>query len=198
MHAAMNGDRVDVSHPKVVAWVGPIESSFVYGMTLAMARELGLIQRPKIQPLLRETAVTVGEFATIIGKPPAEAAELLHGEFAVAVIPPGHISVEEFAARADVDDDEVVAALETDLASALLPSGRIDLGHPASLAFMAARPFDRTASGDIAGTKTILGTPWLAPACVGEDVDLDHAVARAFMARADGRVRTDAELEAAI
>ncbi|HEX3853325.1 MAG TPA: hypothetical protein VHW01_20315 [Polyangiaceae bacterium] len=194
----MIGDRVDAAHPACRAWVGPVPAGrWVYGMPVEMAIRDGMIEpapAPASAVLMRETALTVPEFAQQLGVSVEEAERACREELASALIPPGHVSAAEFAQRADLPIDEVLAAVADELAEALLPSGRLDLGHSASLRFMAARPFERLASGDPA-VHTINGEPYLAPACVGEDIDIDHPVARAFLARCHGRVQTDEELE---
>lgn len=192
----MIGNRVDAGHPACVSWVGPVpDGAGVYGMPVEMARKLGMIERaPAAAVLIRENALTVPELAERLGEPVAEVARACRNELAPALIPPGQVSAGEFAERADVTVDEVLAALANELAEALLPSGRLDLGHAASLRFMASRPFERLANGDPA-VHAINCEPYLAPACVGEDIDIDHPVARVFLARCHGRVQTDEELE---
>jgi hypothetical protein len=167
----------------------------VYGMTLAMAIEDGMVELPpRAAVLLTETMPTIPEAAERLGVPLGEFIESCRSELADAIIPDGHISAAEFAERAEVEPQEVLDALDGELAPALLPSGRLDLGHAVSLAFMAARPFARLANGDPDAPNYIGGEPWLSPACMGDDVDVAHPVTRAFFARCHGRVPTDAEL----
>jgi hypothetical protein len=172
--ALLPGGRVDLAHPAVRAWLNE-------ALPADFAERAGLGVRHDV--LMREIALTLEQLATKTGVPPEELRTALEGPLATAVVAPGHVAADEFAARAEVPVRLVVAAARGgELANALLPGGRLDLGHPAALAFMAARPFRRDKTGDPI-CPDIGGRGFLVPALVGEDIDLDHPVARCWCAR---------------
>ncbi len=71
----------------------------------------------------------------------------------------------------------------------------IDLGHGATLAFLAKHPFARDADGD-----PVVPDAWRNEVdldlVLGEMVDINDAIARAFIARARGRVLEESEIDA--
>ena len=111
------------------------------------------------------------------------------GRLEKAVIPAGHVSASEFACRAGAPLHAVMEALGGELEPALLDSGRLDLAHPAALAFMAAHPLNGQDPPEVNGEG------FLARACAGEDqIDVAHPVSVRFLARWLGRVPTDADI----
>ena len=147
LSAAMVGDRIDLAHPVVVAWI-----------------------RDRVP------------------RPPAPACG---GCGAFAGTPYVGISQAEFVRRAEVPPDVVYVALGGELAPALLPSGRLDIGHPASLAFLARYPLARSAFDDPLDPP-IDGHDFTCPAHIDENRhDVRHPVYQAFLARYFGRIPTD-------
>jgi hypothetical protein len=93
-----------------------------------------------------------------------------------------------FAAMADCAEADVYRAIPAGLGEALDPDRMLlDITHPAALEFFAAHPIGK--DGPTNGG-------WLAPAAVGDHINLKHPRARVFLARAWGRVPTEAELTA--
>jgi hypothetical protein len=158
---------------------------------------------PACQRFLAEVGADAGVLIDETALSPREAAEQkgvsvktvladMHGSLAAAVIPIEHVSAGVYALLAQMSVIEVEAAVRGALRPALTASRRIDVGHPASLAFLAAHPFARLPNGDPDAPEG-----FLAPACVGDDeIDLNHPFARAYFARLDGRVATEAEIDA--
>jgi len=142
--------------------------------------------------LLVEDGLTLAEFAKRKGVSVAKVRKALDGPLAAARIPAWHVSATEFAQRSGVSLREVERAALDELRAAVLANGRLDLSHPASLKFMASHPF--AADDDV--PPVIDGAGFLMPALVGEDIDMDHPIARVFLARSWGRVPTDAEIAA--
>lgn len=93
------------------------------------------------------------------------------------------VTFEEFANRAGVTVDAVRQAVQDELARAMTPDG-LDLGHAAALEFMARQPFEEDPPDG-----------FLAPACVGESIDVQHPVARAYLSRLWGVAATDSEID---
>ncbi|MEO7037663.1 MAG: hypothetical protein ABI548_27140 [Polyangiaceae bacterium] len=168
LHAALVADRVDAGHPAVVAWVGPVTLAMPYGLPLREARELGLIQRPTV--------------------PACGACGQLYAGGVYAGTP-----VAEFAERAETSLRVVTAALTSDLAPALLEDGRINIGHPAALAFLARYPLARNVHDDPLDPP-IDGHDFTCPASIDESRhDVRHPIYQAFLARYFGRVPTEAD-----
>jgi hypothetical protein len=177
-------DRVDVAHTVVVRW------AISRGLDPIVLLDIGSRERSRRPVLLvEETAPSVGDFARSVGAHPTD----VMAEVSDALVPPGHISVTEFAWRAGVRPSEVIAAVDRgELQPAVLKNGRLDLGHPAALEFMAAHPYKTDRRGNLIG-----GDGHLAGAMVGEQINVDHPFARAVIARSLGRVATEADFEAA-
>lgn len=185
--ARLEDGAVDVRHPVLrqharVHWgVDPAE----------LAHPLPVPRRPvPRQPLpqlaLLPRIIDLGEFAEMLGLPVDEViADFSKPPLSDAIIPRGHVSVSQFAELAEVPTRDVVLACRGKLGRAVTQRGLLDLCHPASLAFMHAHPF---------GENVPAG--YLAAACVGEEIDVDHPVARVFLARSglrDGRLPDVAE-----
>jgi hypothetical protein len=110
------------------------------------------------------------------------------GALEAAAIPVGHVSVSQFARLSGFAIPVVFLHLDLGLAAAVTRTRRIDITHPVALALFARNPFKRDAKGD-----PIAPNFDLSPACVGDDIDVDHPIARVFLARCLGSVPTDAD-----
>jgi len=170
LRAACIGRRMDLAHPDVVQWLA--------ASAVASPEATSL--------LLEESTVSLSELAAMSRIDVAQLTRDLP-RFEASLVPIGHVSVAEFAARAGTDSDEVIAATAADLAPAVTASGRLDMAHSAALSFMAARPFKRDAKRDPI-VPDVHGEGFLAPACVGKRIDADHPVCRVFLARCLGRI----------
>jgi hypothetical protein len=102
------------------------------------------------------------------------------------------IPLAELARLCGVTEAVVDAALQGDLGAALC-EGQIDLGHDAALESCAAFPFPRNADGQVDEKAFPEGFG----VSEGDQVDVYHPLARAFLCRCWGRVPTLEELEAA-
>ncbi len=165
--ALLAGKRCDATHPEVIAW----------------ARRRGL-----------DPNVLLGKFGHI----EALTRKQEHREPARDV-PQTHayadaMTIEEFAARAEVAVGEVLGALRGELAPALLDNGQIDARSHSALTFMAARPFRVGADGR-AEEPLIEGRDFLAaaagPSSTSEALHIegDHPALFIWMARLTGKVR---------
>jgi hypothetical protein len=163
-----------LSHPAVTHWLKQADGA----------------QTSNGEILVDETALSVAEVAERTGLSLELLTGDLDGPLAAALVPAGHVSASAFAELASAELEDVLAATRGELAAAVTSSGRLDLAHPAALAFMAGRPFARKRDGDPV-IPDIGGQGYLAAARVGDDVDLEHPIARCFLARCLGRV-TDA------
>jgi hypothetical protein len=178
--ALLPGGRLDANHAGLLRWVargGDMEG--------AWAGLIGFPASPRTVPLvILETAIELAEAAERLGVDPVSLEAQCADPLAPALVPDGHLSLGAFAEIADCSLGEVIGAVrgeQGDLTPALLASGRIAVGHPAALAFLAARPFGRLANGDPEST--------FLPALVGEDdIDVDHPITRAWIARVQGSV----------
>ena len=173
---AYRGGRLDLAHPAAREWLAA--RGFDPDQLAPVARKprapvIASARRPHAtataKELSRRTGVSVGE---------------IREQFAGALIPATHVTASQVAFFAGCDDEVVFDAIDAgELAGAVQCTGFVDLAHPSVLAFMAARPFERTASEDIEAPPG-----FLTPATVGDEIDVDHPVARIFLARCLGRV----------
>lgn len=108
--------------------------------------------------------------------------------------PPGHLTAHEFAARSGEKLSAVIVAIDGVLGPALLGSGRIDLAHPAALAYLAARPYELDAHGDPIGADGHL----VGAVYARGEIDGTHPFARAYLARRLGRVLSDEDIASAL
>ncbi|HEX4473488.1 MAG TPA: hypothetical protein VH142_00345 [Polyangiaceae bacterium] len=176
--AVLSRGRIDLAHEHVRTWLGATSQTEISERS-GLGAEL----------LIVEDGLTLAEFAKRKGVSIAKVRKALDGPLAAARIPAWHVSATEFAQRAGVSLREVERAALGELRAAVLANGRLDLSHPASLKFMASHPF---ADPDV--PPLIDGAGFLMPALLGEDIDMDHPIARVFLARSWGRVPTDADI----
>jgi hypothetical protein len=160
--ALLPGKRCDVTHPAVTAW----------------ARDRGL--DPRV--LLGKFGALHSALKEARGETPTQAAANHEGG----------MTIEEFAARAEVHVSVVSDALRNELAPALLPNGRIDASTFQALSFMAARPFrgDRRRGDE----PLIDGHDFLAAAAGPDSTSevmriVEHPVLWIWLARLTGAVR---------
>jgi hypothetical protein len=144
--------------------------------------------------LVDETAIAPSDAAREAGVPEEAVLRDMGGPLAPAVVPIHHLSARTFAWLSGASVDDVLAAAEDELEPALTPSLRIDLSHAAALEYLAARPFKRKRNGDPSDCPE----GFLAPACVGDDIDFNSPFARAWLARLDGVAPTDESVEAMV
>jgi hypothetical protein len=163
LHSALlPGGRIDRVHPAALKWLG--------------------------EPRL-DGGVTASEFAEAAGLRVDEVNRAFGDELRSALIPHGLVGLEKFAEMAGERLAAILTGDPSVLRAATTPSRQIDVGHPAALAYLAARPFPRGADGDPVVPD---GFPPLRT--VGEDaLNVDDPFLRAFMARCLGRVPTDAD-----
>lgn len=180
--AALDGKRVNLAHPTLIAFA---RKTWGLSRRQLQAGTAGALEGNEPKLGLDQHALTVEKLAKLKGCSVAEARHAIETELAAAVIPVGHVSVEEFAARAEVRMEEVLLACDAELGAAVQPSGRLDLGHRAALEFMARHPFAEGDDGEPV-VPLIGGEGFLAPACVGDQIDFEHSVTRAFCARCRG------------
>ncbi len=165
LYAARVADRIDSRHPDAVQYRWRARASG--GQS----------------PIVRLDDVSAKEFCARTGAPAAELVE--------ALVPAHHVAACAFAWLADVSVDDVLAAANRgELAAAITPERRLDLLHPAALAYFAAHPFPRNRRGEPA-----IPAGFLAPACAGDNINIDHPIARVFFTRLDGLPFTDADAE---
>jgi hypothetical protein len=169
-------DRLDFRHPAVRRFLG-LE---------------GEQSPPEPGVMVDETAPTFGDFAQQTRMSLEEAVELRE-QLARALVPAAHVAARGFAWLAGVTLDAVLVATDAALAPAVTRQRRIDLLHPAALEFMAARPFQRDRRGE-----PVIPDGFLQAACVGDEIDLDHPITRVFFTRLEGRVCTDADIDALV
>jgi hypothetical protein len=103
------------------------------------------------------------------------------------------MTIEEFAARAEVAVGEVLSALRSELAPSQLADGRIDACSHAALVFMAERPFRLRADGS-ADEPLIDGRDFLAAAAGPTSSSdalhvVEHPALFVWMARLTGKIR---------
>ena len=161
--ALLPGKRCDATHPAVIAW--------------ARTRRLD----PKV--LLG----TFGRIMALKQEAAPRSASEPHEDSDDA-----GMTVEEFAARAEVAVDVLSDALRAELAPALLWNGRIDACSLSALQFMAAHPFRNDADGR-AIEPLIDGCDFLAAAAGPGSTDdslhvVEHPVLFVWMARLTGCV----------
>jgi hypothetical protein len=177
--ALLSPDRIDLNHPATQAFLRA-------GGTTEAAAE----PEPSVV-LDDDSLLTFEQAARAKGVSVAQVLADLE-QLRPALVPLYHLNAEEFAHLAGCEVDEVLEAARGELEPAVTPSRRLDLSHAASLGFMSARPFARKRNGDPDAPEG-----FLAPACVGDDeIDLNHPFAQAYFARLDGRVATEAEIDA--
>jgi hypothetical protein len=223
--ACMEGGSINVASPCVALWAGVPREKLV--MAAVMGDRRPLRAKPKPGPQRRSPAEPkrsprpatakaahaadalpdlviddarrpdLDVFAAAVGVPVDE----LRTGLAAALVPAGHVSALEFAARAGEDVETIKQAVRGPLRAALTPSGRLDLGHVASLEYMAQRPFPaakqaREQAAEVCDETAIA----LFGSCLAIDgmADLDHPATRAFLARCWGRVPTDEMLDRAV
>jgi hypothetical protein len=170
---------VNLAHPVLVAFArdtwGLSRRELQEGTVLVLGTHA-----PKLG--LDQYAITPQRLAKALGEPIEEIRRAIKDELASAVIPVEHVSVEEFALLAEAEVEEVLVACDGELGAAVVRCGRLNLVHSASLAFMAAHPFTFGDDGDPL-IPDINGDGFLAPACVGDQVNLDHPRTRVLCAR---------------
>jgi hypothetical protein len=132
--------------------------------------------------------MTAAQLSEATGLPLAAVQAAFAGELRDAVLPRGFVGARTFAILAGEQLARVLLDLEDALRPSVTPSRHIDVMHPSALAYVAARPFERGEDGDPV-LEDFPGLP-----TVGDDIDIDHPVARVFLVRCLGRVPTDAEL----
>lgn len=159
-------------------------------------------------------------FARLSGRARSTVTEACTGVLAAACLPGGRIDRAHPAARAylaargllagassavrelvtETDFAELAGVTVADVQSAheleaARRGTRIDLGHEASLTYLAARPFPRDADGAVGPDAWPAGA--LAAADIDADtLDADHPRMRAFFARCDGVAPTDESVRA--
>lgn len=119
-----------------------------------------------------------------------------------------------FGRIAGVTRHAVTQAISRGLLDAAAVAKRVDPLHFVALRYLARHPLPAEQTKEL--DPDSLSLPWLtryrgrlpttddlppgylAPACVGDKVDVDHPRARSFLALAWGHLPTDAEIEAGI
>lgn len=165
--ALLPGKRCDVTHPVVVAWAKQ--------RGLDPTALLGAFHSEMLRPAPpAQASIEIEQHSGYCG-----GCGELHSPYAGTPI-------EEFAQRAETPVRAVRDALTVELAPALRNDGRIDIAHPASLAFLARNPVDQD---DEKAPLPVNGHDFLCPACPDDvHVDLKHPIFFAFLARWLGRV----------
>ena len=73
LHPAVIGDRIDAAHPACRKWVGQVPpGSYPYGMTVSLAIEYGMIERPApagVRLLDPDRVITFEQLAELAGVP---------------------------------------------------------------------------------------------------------------------------------
>jgi hypothetical protein len=166
------GKRVDAAHRAVLRWAG-VES---YEQLIG-----GDASKRTATPALVvvETAQTLATFAEYVGASVAA----LERDLADAIIDERCIDATTFASLAGCPVEHVVRASKSELAAAVTATGYLDATHEVALAWFAAHPFARTVAGDVVTN----GFP-LADACEGDMIDVNHWIARIFLARLGSEV----------
>lgn len=139
------------------------------------------------EPRIAET-MSAAELSRATRLPLAEVQRAFTVELAPAVLPPHLVDAVAFARLSGAHVARVLTDLEHELLPAVTPDRWIDITHVAALEYLAAHPFPRGRGGDpVTGDFPPLP-------CAGDDIDVDHPLVRAFLARCLGRVPTDADL----
>jgi len=177
--AVANG-RVNYDHPVIRQYE---EERGLGGDNLLIGRRRPEEPSERRPLVVHDDAVSPAELAAMAGVTEEEVVEAMKNELADAVVPCHHVDVEQFAFIAGVETAEVIeAATSGKLAPAITRSGRLDLGHRASLRYLKAHPFKRDAAGAIVESSIPQGM--LEPAIVDdESFDADSPFFKAFEAR---------------
>jgi hypothetical protein len=172
--ALVSPERGDIAHPAVVAYLAehtghrPVQ-----------------VERPRLitfERAARQKGCSVAEVRKAFAG---------RGPLAAAVVPNHHLSARDYAEVTGTVFESVLEATRGTLAPAVTEAGFIDLGHEASIAYLAALPYPRLPDGDLDLNHVPQGM--LAPAMVGDRIDPRSPFAQAFLARCLGRIPTKAD-----
>lgn len=170
--ACLDGGRINAAHPAAVAYAAK------RGVSLER-----LLTDPFVASMPTPPAATSPR--PIAARTPTAAAKRKASKDAIPYLEDRFITIEVLAFLAGEDIESIDrAALSPATLIASDGSPCVDLLSPLVLRYLEARPFERDDGGEILEDAVPDGI--LAGACNGDELDVEHPMARAFLARCGG------------